>query len=278
MSALLNHVAIVSESERVTFDDVSTVAAAVSKQVSRDFGPAWGVQATVQAFARLESVPSDYWQVLLVDNDNAPGAAGYHTDSHGQPISLVQVEGNWPVTVSHETLEMLADPSGNRLISGPQPCQASSVSQTIPEFPRADILVEVCDPCEAFNYLIDGVPVSDFCLPAFYYSSNPFGSQETTFLSTHLRPLSAGDGGYLSFRNPATGQWYQIFAEHGQVVGKQIGVPLGTVSIRTAADRMARSMVRSKPARQWSCSNSPHGSAERAARTRDRVKEISSLR
>ena len=49
----------------------------------RDFGPVWGVNATVDAFDSLESVPVDYWPVILRDDINQPGAAGYHTDDNG---------------------------------------------------------------------------------------------------------------------------------------------------------------------------------------------------
>ena len=38
---LLRHVAIVSESDNVNAADVSIAAAAIQKQVTRDFGPIW---------------------------------------------------------------------------------------------------------------------------------------------------------------------------------------------------------------------------------------------
>jgi len=63
------------------------VSAALQKQVTRDFGPLWDTQATVDAFDSLESVPVDYWPVILRDDINEPGAAGFHTDDQGQPFS-----------------------------------------------------------------------------------------------------------------------------------------------------------------------------------------------
>jgi hypothetical protein len=113
----------------VALTDVSAVAAALQKQVTRDFGPVWGINATVDSFDSLESVPVDYWPVILRDDINEPGAAGFHTDDQGQPFSLVQVDEKWPLTASHETLEMLADPFGNRTI-----CRFSSAAGTIPDF------------------------------------------------------------------------------------------------------------------------------------------------
>src|SRR5205807_4390795 len=121
MSALPYHVALVSESQAVTLDQVSAVSAALQKQVTRDFGPIWSVSATVDAFDKLDSVPPDYWPVILRDDINQPGAAGYHTDDNGQPFSLVQADDTWTLTSSHEVLEMLADPFGNRTIAGSPP-------------------------------------------------------------------------------------------------------------------------------------------------------------
>ena len=118
MSTLTNQVALVSDTTSVSFADVSSVAAALQKQATRDFSPLWQVNATVSAFDALESVPVDYWPVIIRDDIDQPGAAGYHTDSNGQPFSLVQADDQWQLTASHETLEMLADPFGNRTIAG----------------------------------------------------------------------------------------------------------------------------------------------------------------
>src|SRR5258707_6231877 len=110
MSALTQNVALVSDTPVIDFSQVSAVAAALQKQVTRDFGPIWEVDATVGAFDMLESVPVDYLPVILRDDINQPGAARYHTDDNGQPFSLVQADASWPLTASHEVLEMRADP------------------------------------------------------------------------------------------------------------------------------------------------------------------------
>jgi hypothetical protein len=106
----------------VPFDDVdidvselTRVAAALSKQVNRDFRPLWGVDATVDAFAKLEDVEIDYWPMIIVQD--VPGAAGVHLDRDGQPFALIEHSGQWSLTASHECLEMLADPFGNRLVA-----------------------------------------------------------------------------------------------------------------------------------------------------------------
>src|SRR5271157_1027353 len=125
------HVALVSNTQAVSFSDISNVSAALQKQVTRDFGPLWNVNATVDGFKDLESVPTDYWPVIVEDNINQPGAAGYHTDKNGQPFSLVQADSSWALTASHECLEMLADPFGNRTIAGSAPQQATGKAKKL---------------------------------------------------------------------------------------------------------------------------------------------------
>src|SRR5215469_999535 len=119
---ILRQVALVSEVPNADFSELTQVAAALQKQVSRDFGPIWDVQATVDAFHKLEDIPIGYWPIILEENINTAGAAGVHEDKNGQPFALVQFEAEaWSLTASHECLEMLCDPFGQRLIAGQAP-------------------------------------------------------------------------------------------------------------------------------------------------------------
>jgi hypothetical protein len=253
MSALTPHVALVSETPSVALTDVSAVAAALQKQVTRDFGPVWGINATVDSFDSLESVPVDYWPVILRDDINEPGAAGFHTDDQGQPFSLVQVDEKWPFTASHETLEMLADPFGNRTVAGSPPPQAPS---PISEFERVIYLVEVCDPCESeqLAYSVNGVNVSDFITP-HYYDPNGATGVQYSFRGSVKEPHTVLEGGYVSFGNPLDNQWYQIVVENGVVKLRNLGEIKSTrgKSLREIVDRAVRrarksERYRTKPA------------------------------
>ena len=221
MNALAHQVALVSEAPSVSVSDLSVVGAALQKQATRDFGPTWNVPATVNAFDKLESVPVDYWPVILKDNISQPGAAGYHTDDNGQPFALVQVDDTWPLTVSHETLEMLADPFGNRTIAGSPPPQAPA---EITKLHRVLYLVEACDPCEdgQFGYTINGHQLSDFITPHFY---DPSGSTGVRYsFRGHVKaPHTVLPGGYVSFGDPVSNEWYQIMMEKGQAQLRRLG-------------------------------------------------------
>jgi hypothetical protein len=246
MSNLTAHVALVSDSPSVTLAEVTPVAAALQKQVSRDFGPIWGVNATVNAFDKLESVPIDYWPVILRDDIQEPGAGGYHTDDHGQPFSLVQVDDSWPLTASHETLEMLADPFGNRTIAGAPPPQASDPIST---FQRVVYLVEACDPCESdqFAYTVNGVQVSDF-LTQHFYDPKGAGGVRYSFRNHIQEPHTVLEGGYVSFGNPVDNHWYQIIVENGNVGTRDLGVinARSGMSLREAVDRKVRVLLKDR--------------------------------
>jgi hypothetical protein len=221
MSTLPNHVALVSDTPAVSFSDVSAVAAALQKQATRDFGPIWQVNATVNAFDALESVPVDYWPVIIRDDIDQPGAGGYHTDDSGQPFSLVQADDQWQLTASHETLEMLADPFGNRTIAGSPPPQAP---RPISALRRVTYLVEVCDPCEdaQFAYGVNGQLLSDFITPHYY---DPNGGTGTlySFRGNIKGPHTVLESGYVSFGNPVTNEWYQIIVINGQTQVHDLG-------------------------------------------------------
>ena len=240
MSALTANIALVSDTPVIDPSQVSVVAAALNKQVTRDFVPLWNVQATVSAFDKLENVPVDYWPVIIRDDINQPGAAGYHTDDNGQPFSLVQADDGWTLTSSHETLEMLADPFGNRTIAGSPPANSPD---PISGFDRVLYLVEVCDPCESdqFAYTSNGVTVSDFITP-HYYDPNDSSGAQYSFGGNIEAPHTVLEGGYVSFGNPVDNHWYQIFVQGGQIQVRDLGLIQSTNgrSLRELVDLAVR--------------------------------------
>jgi len=100
---------LVADTKHITSAQLTKVAAALQKQATRDFGHIWDIPANVSGFSKLEDVPTDYWPIIVRDDIKTPGAAGVHEDQNGQPFALVQFSDDWPLTASHETLEMLAD-------------------------------------------------------------------------------------------------------------------------------------------------------------------------
>jgi hypothetical protein len=200
MSTLTLNLALTSEVKDHDMSDVARVAAALQRQATRDFAPIWRQEeATVDSFPRLEDVPVGYWPMIIVED--VKGAAGIHLDENGQPFALIEMSDSWSLTASHEALEMLADPWGNRLIPG---------RAIKPDQGRVAYLVEVCDPSEAaeFGYTVNDVLVSDFYTPSFFDpESDP--SVRYSYTGAIKEPRQVLRGGYLSWHDPVSDHWWQ---------------------------------------------------------------------
>ena len=198
---LIRQVALVSETDRVSASALTRVSAALQRQVQRDLAPIWQITASVSPFARLEDVPVGYWPILVTEEDLGD-AAGIHEDKEGQPFALVAFDRGWALTASHECLEMLVDPFGNRLMPGPSPLKGQG---------RVEFLVEVCDPSEdtPFAYHVNGVAVSDFYTPHYF---DPVGAPAVrySFTGAIKGPRQVLRNGYLSWHDPVSDHWFQL--------------------------------------------------------------------
>ncbi len=224
----VTQVALVSVTAQVSCRQLSLVAASLQKQAMRDFEPLWHIRATVDSFDSLDDVPLGYWPVIVVDD--VPGAAGIHLDRNGQPFALVEFDQGWALTASHETLEMLADPWGNRLIAGNSPK---------PDQGRVEFLVEVADPPEdaQFGYTVNGILVSDFLTPHFW---DPVAAPAVrySFRNSIPGPREVLPGGYISWHDPVSDHWWQQTWFGGPAPRfRDLGVMTGrTGSLRAAVD------------------------------------------
>lgn len=239
---MTDHIALVSETPSVSLDELTQVAAAVQKQVTRDASPIWNLSATVDGFGKLEDVPPGYWHVLI--RDDVPGdEAGVHQlDGTNQPYALVQFGTQWSLTASHEVLEMLVDPFGSRLSAGDSPK---------PDQGRVQFLVEICDPCQsaAFAYTVNGVLVSDFCTPE-YFAPTGTTSAQYSFTGAVSGPRQVLADGYLTWVYPPTGHLWQLLMEGGARRLTDVGPQaVATACLRQAADR-PRAAMRERAYRQ----------------------------
>jgi hypothetical protein len=203
MASPLRQLALVSKVSGISPSDLSRTGAALQKQASRDLAPIWEVQATVDVFPKLEDVPLGYWPIIIVeqDPDLPPDAAGIHLDKDNQPFALVMYSDGWSLTASHEALEMLVDPFGNRLIAGDSPKQDQG---------RVEFLVEVCDPSEAveFAYTVNGITVSDFYTPHYFDPVQAPGVRYS-YTGALPEPRQVLRGGYLTWHDLVSDEWWQ---------------------------------------------------------------------
>ncbi len=198
-------IVLISETLFVKFDELARVSSALQKQVNDHFSPAWSVRAAIDPLASLADILPNTWPVVVRDNIGINEAGVHWNATRDKPFALVtfregdKPEEGWQPSVSHEILEMLADPYGKEFRTGP----SLRPGQGLVEY-----LVEVCDPCQApsFVYWVDDVPVSDFVLPEYYAALAP-GRYSHEGNVTEPREVLAG--GYVTWRDPLTGAWTQ---------------------------------------------------------------------
>jgi hypothetical protein len=198
-------ISIVNRSTAISDPDVQKITAALQKQLDADWTPVWGLGATLQFVGSKAKAHHDSWWLTVLDDSDQADALGYHDlTSAGLPLGKAFAKsdvlaGFQPsVTISHELLEMLADPEINL---------SAQVGDKIYAY-------EVCDPCEAdaAGYKIDGVLVSDFVTPAWFqpvpHPGGPYDRQERL-----KAPLTLLAGGYMQYLDltKSTG-WQQVTA------------------------------------------------------------------
>jgi hypothetical protein len=213
------------------------VAAALNIQVTRDLPQFWNVTATVMYLPNPHKVPAGVWPVQLVKT-LPPGEGGFHLDKHKQPYAKVIASpksDGWTIAASHETLEMLVDPYGNRV--------QSSVAIEIKGKKIVDgtgqygYLVEACDPCEddKYAYTINGVVVSDFITPHFYDPMETAGTRYS-FTGALKAPRQILPGGYISWVNHEADEWQQLVYLSATPQIKNLGPASGDKSVREWID------------------------------------------
>lgn len=194
------NIAVVNQSS-ASGTDVTNFVAAVQIQVSNDLFKAWGLSATLIIYPNQAAVPAKMWYILLQDTTDLAGSVGYHSvDTNGIPFAKVFVQTaaqagiEWSITLSHETLEMLGDPFTGASVFK----QDSSTTGVI-------VINEIADPCEADVYSINGVQVSDFVFPAWFFTFLP-GPYDQLGLMT--QPYEIRNQGFATTFSVTNGSGY----------------------------------------------------------------------
>jgi hypothetical protein len=191
---------------------LQATAAALNIQVTRDLTQFWNVQATVTALPSATKIPAGVWPVFLVKK-LPPDEGGFHMDKHNQPYAEViasPASDEWTIDASHETLEMLVDPYGNRLQNSTS-IEIDKNNKIVDGTGEFAYLVEACDPCEAddYTYAIQGVAVSDFITPHFYEPAVTPGTRYS-FTGAIKAPRQILPGGYISWVNQQEDELQQL--------------------------------------------------------------------
>jgi hypothetical protein len=136
-------------------------------------------------------------QLVVMDEPGKDdeGAEGYHfidglpttyvftRDEKGEPVD------DYAATMSHEILEMIADPGVNLYAQGYYIKSGRHYDAFIPYV--------VCDPVQENYYKIDGYRMSDFVVPEWFEMERAPKSMRFNFLDSISEPFKLAPGGYV---------------------------------------------------------------------------------
>jgi hypothetical protein len=219
-------IAVINLSTRVDESAIYAAIRAVNRQIENDFAPYWHVHGSLRLEGKIGTQASkkkaryrgDAMIYILDSCADSAHDFGYHEVNHrGVPCGFVYIDlaskltEPWTVSLSHEALEILADPEVNRLIQGPHPGK-----------PRRQVFhwLEICDPVQNEIYEIDGIALSDFVLPLYYTRREEIDSRNDFLGRADLRSFGLCKGGYLGFFDPKT-QAHEIYTGPANATGKK---------------------------------------------------------
>lgn len=204
-------IGLVDKTGKISPSLMHATARALHTQVRRDLPKFWPIHAAVSWLPDAANIPAGIWPVFLVDKLPA-NQGGAHLDRHNQPYAKVIATADsheWTIDASHEIIEMLIDPYGNRLQTGPSIKLVKG--KIVDGHSQYAYLVEACDPCQgdAYAYPIHGVAVCDFVSPHYYQPVRTPGAHYS-FTGAVKHPRQVLPGGYLSWVNHRTHEWQQL--------------------------------------------------------------------
>lgn len=232
---MLPVIAITNQSTVLRDDQVKAALPALQQQVGMDFYGYWNAGATLIFFDKNSTLVEDWWQLVILDDADQADALGYHElSSVGTPLGKIfaktdqETGSQWTVTLSHELLEMIADPD---IDTSKQAADGKFYA------------FEVCDAVEAdgLGYTIDGTWVSDFVTPKWF--NDQVDCDRYSFQKRVSKPLQLAAGGYISVFDG--GNWTQLTAEAAPGVYAAHAIAKGSRRSRRI-DRMTNKPRRSE--------------------------------
>ena len=229
---------------KIKDEDVQRTLRAINRQIEEDFEPYWSLGARLRLEGKSGTKPTTVSLpdlrgdavLYLWDGADVEDALGYHfANANGIPYGSVFTEiaeelgEDWSVTLSHEALELIADPEANLLVMGPHPADPEHM---------VFHWYEMCDAVQAESYEIDGVAVSNFLLPLYFTESDEVGSRNDFLGNAHggktIPSFGVNPGGYVGFYDPATNDWGQYVAPGDKKAERRLKIKLQLKQARRA--------------------------------------------
>lgn len=173
---------------------------ALQQYVDNCCGPVWNFGCKMR-FADKAEIGE--WPIYLLDDPDQANALGYH-DLTQTPYAKIFVKPTIQAgddicsTISHELIEMLADPFIYSTVQ-----LTDKNGNPINTF----YAFELADAVENTQFYIDGFAMSNFITPQWYIANATSGKFD--YMGQCNKPLEILSGGYMSiYKN---GQWNQVF-------------------------------------------------------------------
>jgi hypothetical protein len=202
-------------------------------------------EATAILLTAAKAAPPGVWQIQLVASLQEK-EGGFHSINAGEPFAKVVVtpgSNDWTIDASHEALEMLVDPGGNK-VHVARAIKLVGTDITDGEG-NLEYLLEVSDPCEGprYTYKIGDIEVSDFITPD-YYSAAPAAGKRYSYTGAITAPRQILHGGYITWIDPKTKVIEQLLwlATDTQPRTRQVGTS-PNASLREYVDSQTRHVV-----------------------------------
>jgi hypothetical protein len=206
--------AVVNRSKSLDSRDVEFMVVACQAQAV-EFCTAIGLDPPAAAlYSDVSKLPlDDVWICEITDSLDEPGALGYHSEFGNRPFIRVLAQGpQTSITLSHEFLELLGDPTCDRWAKRGD---------------GTEVAVEVCDPVEGDSYPqlaeVAGegrtVEVSNYVLGSWF---DPAGVEPYDRMGNLSAPFGMTTGGYMVVLDRG-GNETEVFArvEHGGSAGER---------------------------------------------------------
>jgi hypothetical protein len=199
---------IANISTQIAAADLQAAVNAIGRQVNEHFQPEWGKTGTLQATAASVGsgqapIQGNHDAIIYVGDssqDPTTGVSqllGYHSTNFANiPYGFVYLDvcaqsGEvWTCTLSHEVLELLADPDATQTVQAPDPHGGAG---------NVSYVLEVCDPTQGDTYAIDNVTVCNFVGRAYF--GMPGGSGATNYRNYPLNAFGVRPGGYFQYED-----------------------------------------------------------------------------
>jgi hypothetical protein len=202
---ILGTVDVVNHSTTDSDDTIKKWVAAVQLQANNDISKYWSYTVQMNVLSKGATPTKGHWMCGFFDNSDQAGVLGWHSvGPNNEPlIKCFTAEserfGESPsVTLSHEIAESIGDPDANTTIKGfdenGKPCL---------------YFMENCDPVEAREYNVNGVPVSDFVTPAWWNASST-SATKMDFLGAISKPYQILKGGYMEVSYDNGNSWSEV--------------------------------------------------------------------